>query len=254
MANTDSAELYDFFHRMPRQGPGSPRNTAACIDLVRPFLPPAPRILEIGAGTGDSAIEIAQRLPGHIIALDIDEKALDILTANAIRYGVNDRITTCVGSMTDLRFSRGSFDLIWSETAAYFMGFRQALEYWRQFLRKNGLLVVSELSWLRENPPEDAMAFWDMEYPAMAHLETNLWQVHAAGFTILESFVLDREEWESHYYSPMEKLITERLQEDAENPRLRALCEQLSQEIDLFRRYSPWFGFVVIIARKTMAA
>ncbi|HPQ40433.1 MAG TPA: class I SAM-dependent methyltransferase [bacterium] len=254
MSENGTAELYDFFHKMPRQGPGSPRNTVACLNLIRAYLPKSPRVLEVGAGTGASTLDLARQLNGHIIALDNDEKALDILEKKAASEHLNSRITTCVGCMSDLRFPRHSFDLIWSETSAYFMGFREALHYWRHFLKYSGILAVSELTRLRPDPPQEAMEFWTAEYPAITDVDTNLDTVHAAGYEILNHSILDREEWESHYYSPMEELIGTRLAEEPGNERLRGLCAQLTREIEMFRSHHDYYGFLFVIARKSMAA
>jgi release factor glutamine methyltransferase len=54
---------------------------------------PAPRILDVGTGSGAIAITLAVRIPhAHITAADISPDALAIARANAESHGVSDRI------------------------------------------------------------------------------------------------------------------------------------------------------------------
>ena len=77
-------------------------------------------------------------------------------------------------SMTEMDFEENSFDIIWSEGAIYIMGFREGLENWKRFLKPGGYLVVSEASWLIDNPPEEILKFWEVEYPGMKRIDQNL--------------------------------------------------------------------------------
>src|SRR5262249_33150941 len=53
----------------------------------------APRIADIGTGSGILAVTLAAELRGsHLIATDVSADALDVARENARRYGVNDRI------------------------------------------------------------------------------------------------------------------------------------------------------------------
>ena len=55
---------------------------------------PAPRILEIGTGSGCIAVATAANLPAsRITATDISDAALSIAAENAARHNVADRIT-----------------------------------------------------------------------------------------------------------------------------------------------------------------
>lgn len=68
-------------------------------------------------------------------------------------------------SMDDLPFDAEEFDVIWSEGAAYNVGFAEAARYWRQFLRPGGILVVSEITWTTAQRPREIEDFWVGQYP-----------------------------------------------------------------------------------------
>ncbi len=82
-------------------------------------LPQTGRIAEIGCGTGEDAIYLAQR-GYHVFASDISERMLEIATAKARRAGCEKRIEFRRLSMNDLgRELRGeSFDGLYSNFGA----------------------------------------------------------------------------------------------------------------------------------------
>ena len=71
----------------------------------------APRIADIGTGSGCIAVSIAHELPhAHIVASDVSVEALDVARRNAERHGVADRIEFVAASY--LGGVEGDFDLI----------------------------------------------------------------------------------------------------------------------------------------------
>ncbi|MGH1395846.1 MAG: hypothetical protein ACRAVC_17745 [Trichormus sp.] len=76
--------------------------------------------------------------------------------------------------MGKLDWAEASVDLLWSEGAAYNLGFEQALKLWRPLLANNGIAVVSELSWFSDQVPESAIAYWNTAYPMMGSEAENI--------------------------------------------------------------------------------
>jgi release factor glutamine methyltransferase len=71
----------------------------------------APRIADVGTGSGCIAVSIAHELPrAHVTATDISGEALDVARANAERLGVSDRITFIETSYLD--GVDGTFDAV----------------------------------------------------------------------------------------------------------------------------------------------
>jgi serine/threonine-protein kinase HipA len=62
--------------------------------------------------------------------------------------------------MKDVPKAFENIDLLWSEGAAYNIGFPNALETWRPAIAPHGFLVVSEMSRLKQNAPEPVRAFF----------------------------------------------------------------------------------------------
>jgi len=68
----------DLLGKLPRCGPGSIETTRKAFYTMR-NVPPNPKILDIGVGTGMSTIELAKLSGGSIIAIDIKKEFLDKL-------------------------------------------------------------------------------------------------------------------------------------------------------------------------------
>ena len=95
-------------------------------------------------------------------------------------------------------------DLLWSEAAAYNIGFPNALATWACGLTPGGFAVVSELSWLTEQPPDAVREFFRACYPDMRSLEHNEATAERAGYKVLATHTLPPEAWVEGYYDILE--------------------------------------------------
>tara|TARA_Y100001960_G_C14603641_1_gene792095 strand:- start:703 stop:975 length:273 start_codon:yes stop_codon:yes gene_type:complete len=67
--------------------------------------------------------------------------------------------------MDDLPFAESSFDLIWSEGAIYNIGFENGIKQFKKFLKDDGVLAVSEITWLTAQRPDEITQYWETNYP-----------------------------------------------------------------------------------------
>jgi len=96
------------------------RNLAAQADAIWPqeepimrshALPDAPRILDVGTGTGEIALRLAKLFPrATILGIDIIEAHLEIARRRATELG--DRVTFAVADAFELPYTDASFDLV----------------------------------------------------------------------------------------------------------------------------------------------
>lgn len=240
-------DIFFELHRdIPREGPGDNNSTRKAFSLLA-NLPAQPRILDIGCGPGMQTIELAKVSAGSILAIDTHQPFLDELAKRAEREGVAGTISSLNKSMLDLNFELGSFDVIWSEGAIYIIGFEKGLREWQPFLKRGGYLAVTELSWLKPEPPAEPKAFWDENYPGMKTQEENLDILRKAGYREVGHFVLPESSWWDDYYTPLEKrivILTEKYRDDEE---AMALLHESQRESDLYRKYSNWYGYIFYI-------
>ena len=198
-------------------------------------------------------MDLAAITGGTIIARDVYQPYLDKLTERAKLQGVADRVTAKKMDMADLDFAPESFDLIWCEGAAYIMGVDKALEYWRQFLRPGGCLVISDAVWLsakvRESAPEDVKAFWVEGYPVMRLAEDNAAAGEFMGYTSLGHFTIDTACWDD-FYADVERRMNEVEPVCGGDPDGRAIIDMTRKEIELYRTHPGMYGYEFHVFRK----
>lgn len=253
MSDEDAADtdrsislLGRFYENLDLLAPGDNTLTKEAFHRILP-LPSKPRILDIGCGAGRTTLVLAEACPeARIDAVDTHQPFLAKCEAAAKERGF--KITTHCFSMDKIadEIEEESVDLIWSEGAAYIMGFEAALKSWRDVLDPDGAMVVSELCWLTDNPPEEALAFWREDYPDMTDIEETISRAKRAGFSVFDTILLPDEAWEA-YYGPLEARMDEL--EPIADEEMASFIRSMRREVDIFRRYKGSFGYVLFLMR-----
>jgi hypothetical protein len=152
--------------------------------------------------------------------------------------------------MRTLTADDGPFDLIWSEGALFIIGFREGLTLCHSLLTPGGGLAVSELCWLRPDPPADCRQFFAEGYPAMTDVAAALSALRACDYEILGHFPVPEAAWWTSYYHPVEERLRLLRQQHAGSAENLALIEAIQKEIDLYRRYAAYYGSVFFVMRR----
>lgn len=177
MSEADAISL--LYGGMEKLGPGSDEDTLHVPGMLPPGL--YPLVVDAGCGTGRQTLALAERLRTPVHAVDTFQPFLEDLDRKAAARGLGRLIQTHCMDMADIPEVFQGIDLLWSEGAAYSIGFPSALKTWHEAIKPNGFAAVSELCWLREDAPADARAFFQSEYPDMRSLDQNLAVVRADG-------------------------------------------------------------------------
>jgi len=258
----DPREQTEFFYEMfdaslPRLGAGNEASTKKALNTMLatmsrgkggPVLHPT-RILDIGCGNGTQTLTLAQQVDGPILAVDNHQPFLDELQRRAATAGVSAKIRVSLRDMRTLTKDEGPFDLIWSEGAIFIVGFREGLAAWHSLLAPGGGLAVSEMAWFRPDPPAECRQFFAGVYPAMTSVEANLATIEACGYEIIGHFTEPESAWWEFYHPLEERLrsLRERYAADAEK---QAVIESIQMEIDVYRKYSAYYGNVFYVMRR----
>lgn len=248
--------MSDFFwtiHQgLPRQGPGDFATTARALALAGP-LPERPLILDLGCGPGGQTLDLAALLPdARIAALDLHRPFVMELGERAAAAGISERVSPMVGDMACPPFPEERFDLLWSEGAAYVIGFERALAIWRSLLKPSGVLAVSEIVRLRpELPPEAAKLFEG--YPALTDADGLRAAVARHGYDLVGDFVLSEEAWWTNYYRPLEARLDALARDHGGDCDAEAAIAAARAEIDAYRRHSSAYGYLFLVMRKRTA-
>ena len=245
-----SEKLPEFFWTihsgLPREGPGDNKSTRRAYRMLKD-LPKNPRILDVGCGPGMQTVELAKLSGGQIVALDFHEPFLEQLKESVKKAGVEDRVEAVKGDMRNMKFDDGSFDVIWSEGAIFIIGFEKGLREWRRLLNLGGYVVVSELSWLRQDAPQEAKDYMMQMYPVIKTIEGNVEIIRNSGYRLVGSFVLPSESWWDNYYTPIETKLPSLKARHKDNEEVLQVIACEETEIEMFRKYSDYYGYVFYI-------
>lgn len=242
--------LVDLHRDGARQGPGSEAETRRALDLTRLDKAAALQVADIGCGTGAATLVLAQALPhAAIAAVDLSSVFLETLMQRAEAAGCTAQIAPHEMSMDALAFAPESLDLIWAEGAIYNIGFRAGLHAWRPFLRPGGVVAVSEITWLRPDPPAEVRDYWMDAYPEIATASEKIAILEAAGYDLRGYFVLSPSSWLQGYYTPLKERLPAFQTRHDNAPEAGAVAAMERKEAALYMRYQDWFSYGFYVAR-----
>ncbi len=253
--------IIDFYKNLLRLGPGGEKETLQALSMLdleelgleKGIL----KIADIGCGTGATTLSLAKTLSKSkyaeglgIVAVDFLEDFLQSLQLRAKTQGVDKYIQTLSADMQSLPFENDEFDIIWSEGAIYSMGFTAGIKAWHPFLKQNGLLVLSEITWTSAARPDKIQKYWDTAYTEMAMASEKIRTLEACGYSLLGYFLLPKHCWLDNYYNEVEKNFEAFLIANNHSDDAKKLVEEQVQERALYTEFSDHYGYGMYIAKK----
>ncbi len=232
---------------MAKLGPGDDAHTRRALRSL-----PKRRfevVVDAGCGAGRQTLVLARELATRIHAVDAHMPFLDDLGKRALDARLDHLVQAHCMDMKDIPRAFPRIDLLWSEGAAYSIGFANALRVWAPAIAPGGFAVVSELSWLREEAPDAVREFFQVGYPDMQSIGRNIEVAQASGYEVLETSVLPAEAWVDGYYEilePRARALADHPDED-----VRAFALETVREIEIFRRSEGSYGYVFYVLRRS---
>ena len=246
----DLTLLIDLHLGTDRQGPGGDEQTEKALDLAAINRTAPLKIADVGCGTGDSTLVLAQLLNAQVTAVDFLQDFLDVLESRTESRGVSDKIKTLCCSMDNLPFQEGELDVIWSEGAIYNIGFEKGVKDWHRYLKPGGLLVASEITWLTASRPAALQEYWEAEYPEIDTASAKMQRLEKHGYSPVGYFVLPESCWLENYYRPLQENFAAFLARNDHSEEAQNVVDLYRQEIELYTQYKADFSYGVYIARK----
>ncbi|BDC99258.1 class I SAM-dependent methyltransferase [Persicobacter psychrovividus] len=241
--------IIDLFKNTPRQGPGSTAESLQALALMD--LPnEALTIADIGCGSGNATLTLAQNTQSKITAVDLFPEFLDQLKINADKVGLIDQIKTLEASMDQLPFEKNTFDVIWSEGAIYNIGFKKGTKQWRKFLKPKGYLAVSEITWTTNDRPKELNDFWNEAYPEIDTAANKIKVLEENGYRLVGYFYLKPESWIKNYYEPLALEFDAFLQKHDHSEDAKAIVKEQREEIELYKNYQDYYSYGFYVAQK----
>ena len=247
---TEIELMVDLHKSIERQGPGSEADTLQAFALTDLSEEKGLKVADIGCGTGGQTLTLARHTRAEITAVDLFPEFLEILEYNAQMEGLQGHIRTVAGSMDSLNFENESLDLIWSEGAIYNIGFEQGIKLWRRYLKPQGYLCVSEITWISDSRPRKIEEFWKAEYPEIDRASKKINVLENNGYTLMGYFILPQKSWIQNYYQPLEKRFGEFLNRHGHSEAAIRVIASYTEEIRLYHTFKAYYSYGFYIARK----
>lgn len=231
------------FGGMSQLGPGEDEYTLAVLRGLP--LRPYGTVVDAGSGTGRQTIALARELGTVVHAVDSHGPFLEDLRRRAHEAGVGHLVETHQMDMADIPSAFSNIDLLWSEGAAYSIGFENALRTWAPAMKAGGFIVASELTLLADDPPERVKEFLARAYPAIQTVEKNLVAGEGAGLRAVGTYTIPREAWTEGYYD----VLGPRAESLKNHPdaTVREMAAETLEEIEVFESSEGSYGYVFYV-------
>ncbi len=245
MSHADPIDL--LFGGLEKLGPGGNEHTLYVLRLLpkRQFRV----VVDAGCGAGRQTLVLARELGALIHAVDSHEPFLVELRTRAREARLDQCVQAHRMDMKDIPQVFPAMDLLWSEGAAYNIGFSNALAIWAPAIVADGFAVISELSWLKEQAPEAVRDFFQSGYPAMQSVERNIAVAVAAGYKLLATYTLPREAWVDGYYDIL-ALRAKALLAHPDLP-VRDFAAETIREIEILDCSEDSYGYVFYVLQRS---
>jgi hypothetical protein len=198
---------------------------------------------------------LAQELRTIVNAIDLYSPFLNDLNQRAQSLQIADLIQTQQADIKDIPNLFPRIDLLWSEGAAYNIGFANALTIWARAITSgrhanepDGFAVVSELSWLGAPVPAPVATFFSSCYPGMQSISQNRTIAETAGYRVLNTYTLPSKAWVEGYYDVLEPRAQALI--DHPDSSVRDLAIATLQEIEIFHHAENSYGYVFYILQR----
>jgi SAM-dependent methyltransferase len=234
------------FGGMEKLGPGGDAHTLHVLRLL-----PKQKlrvVVDAGCGTGRQTLALARELGTPVHAVDTYEPFLADLVRRAREARVEHLVRARCLDMKDIPQVFRDIDLLWSEGAAYNIGFANALATWAPALAAGGFAVISELSWLTERVPEAVREFFRTGYPDMQGVPHNRAVAGRAGYEVLTTYTLPRQAWVEGYYDVLAPRARALL--DHPDPAVRDFAAETVREIEVFAGSEDSYGYVFYVLQR----
>jgi SAM-dependent methyltransferase len=238
--------LIELHRGLKRQGPGDADFSDFIISQI-PDLPANPRIADIGCGTGEGALFLADKFRSTVRAVDVSREFLDELEDRARERGLDHLVEAIQCDMAHLDWAPETIDLLWSEGAAYLLTFKGALKAWRPLMAANGIAVISEISYFTSDVPESVRIYWQNAYPAMGTEAENANHANSSAFEVLGIHRLPSAAWWDNYYAPLKEKMN--FFQRSEDSMMQTVIKETEEEMTLFGQHAKHFGYSFYILK-----
>ncbi len=216
-------------------------------------LQPGARVLDVGCGTGEMLIRLAEQYKVLGMGIDLSGASIAKARSHSAERLLDGPIQWVVGDAGRWE-PQYTFDaaLCMGATHAYGSGqvaFRDTLHTLAGYVRPGGMLLIGEAAMKRKAPPEYRDVIQRFPPDTMTHA-SNVKTILSEGLAVVGSWSSTEAEWDAFEYAHQESAETAA----RENPNDVTAQEKVERRRIWIDAYEKWgrttLGFVVYLVRK----
>lgn len=153
------------------------------------------RVVDVGCGEGEDAVELAQRLGCSVVGVDPVERHLELGSAEASRANATAQVTFVGGVAESLPLEDGSVDLVFAKESLMYADLPRAAAECARVLRPAGLVFVYQVFTGEQMSDGEAAGFWQVNAGARSVRPEDMEQAFAGAGLALEQRVDLGSQW-----------------------------------------------------------
>lgn len=157
------------------------------------------RLLSVACGLGEVELYLAAKYGCRITGIDLVADFITRAQSEAAARGLAYLADFQVGDANDLDLPDASFDLVWC-SGALFTFLERGLPEISRVLKRDGLLVVTDLIWRQPEVPESTVLAWTTGHGPIFTLNAYAAYFRSHGYDVLHQNAYHRPEWWATYY------------------------------------------------------
>jgi len=222
---------------------------------------PEDSVLEVGCGVGQTTVLLVKRCGCHVTGLDISEGMINFASKRARKHGVSDKTEFKQGDISSLPFDADRFDVILSESVTSFApDHAEAIQEYARVLRPGGFLGMNEGLYLKEDVPEEILAWFTQDASGGGHTRTlESWKklLQDAGFH-LEAVEVHPPDISQEFGGLLKRygcsgflgIMARMLRMYLRDPEYRSFVREVQADGVVPKNLSEYFGYGIFVAKK----
>jgi ubiquinone/menaquinone biosynthesis C-methylase UbiE len=222
---------------------------------------PEDSVLDVGCGVGQTAVLLVKRCGCHVTGVDISEGMINSAIKRARKHAVIDKTDFRQGDISHLPFDDDYFDVVLSESVTTLApDHAEAIREYGRVLKPGGLLGLNETLYLKENPPEEIIAWIAQDASGGAHTRhVESWKklIQDAGFQI-ETFEVHPPEIGQELKGLLKRygcigylgIIARMFRLYLRDPEYRSFAREIQKEGVVPKNLFEYYGYGLFVARK----
>lgn len=157
-------------------------------------LQPGQRMLDVGCGTGQPALRLAQVTGGAVVGITINQMQVERANERARQHDLGDRVHFELANALELPYADASFDAAWAFESLFHMPDRvKALREIGRVVRPGGRIIIADIVEAVPLPEERKAAFLSaFTANILTPLDQYYQDLQTAGLTVLETIDITR--------------------------------------------------------------